>query len=117
MTIRVKRVYDAPAKEDGERILVDRLWPRGMNKQSAALTDWMKDIAPSTELRKWFHSKEGDWAEFQERYLNELHHNPDVEALRRRADAGTVTLLYAVRDEEHNHAQILARFLAEKQKG
>ena len=111
MSIRIKRVYEAPEAGDGARILVDRLWPRGLSKEKAALTDWMKEVAPSTELRKWFDHDPERWAEFQERYRAELKDNPAVEALRRRAAHGTVTLLYGARDTRFNDAVVLADVL------
>ena len=113
MPIRIKRVYDEPESEDGERILVDRLWPRGMSKDKAAFSEWMKDIAPTTALRQWFDHKPERWAEFQVRYREELKGNPAVEALRRRAASGTVTLLYGSRNRDFNHAAVLADFLRE----
>lgn len=111
MPLRLKRVYDAPEAGDGERILVDRLWPRGLSKQAAALDEWMKDIAPSAELRKWFHHEAGLWEEFCLRYRAELSDNPRVASLRQKIAAGPVTLVYAARDQEHNHALVLADFL------
>jgi uncharacterized protein YeaO (DUF488 family) len=106
--IRLKRVFAAPEKEDGERILVDRLWPRGMPKQKAALDGWMKDLAPSTELRRWFGHDPARWDGFRARYEAELKQHADLlDALRQRARKGTVTLLFAARDEAHNEAVVL----------
>jgi len=106
---RVKRVYDDPAADDGCRVLVDRLWPRGVTKERAALDRWAKEVAPSTELRTWFHAHPDQFPEFARRYRAELDGNPAVAGLR---DLGpTVTLLYSVRDAEHNHAQLLADYL------
>ena len=106
--IRLKRVFDAPAAEDGERILVDRLWPRGMRKEKAALDGWLKDLAPSTELRRWFGHDPKRWAGFRERYERELKQHGDLlDEVRRRARHGTVTLLFAARDEAHNEAVVL----------
>jgi uncharacterized protein YeaO (DUF488 family) len=109
--IRVKRAYLAAEKEDGERILVDRLWPRGVPKEKLAVT-WLKDIAPSTELRKWFHAAPQQWEEFKRRYCEELDANPEAVAeLRNHLKSERVTLVYAVRDEEHNHAIVLRDYL------
>lgn len=112
-TPRLKRIYDPPDAADGSRVLVDRLWPRGVAKAGASLAAWAKEAAPSAELRKWFHGGEGDWEEFRRRYLRELAANPEATAsLVDRLRAGeTVTLLYASRDEEHNHAIVLAEHL------
>ena len=108
MPVRIKRVYDEPAADDGTRILVDRLWPRGISREKAAFETWMKDAAPSSALRKWFDHKPERWAEFQERYRDELRGNPEVETLRKMAASGTVTLLYGSRNREFNHARVLA---------
>lgn len=110
---RTKRIYDQAAPDDGFRVLVDRLWPRGVSKDKAQVDLWLKDIAPSTELRHWFHSGAGDFAEFSERYLAELDANPAVARLERLlTEQPVVTLLYSVRDEESNHARILQRYLS-----
>jgi uncharacterized protein YeaO (DUF488 family) len=108
----IKRVYDAADPSDGFRVLVDRLWPRGMTKDRAAVDLWLKEVAPSTELRTWFHAQADGIEEFAERYRAELSANPAVEQLRAigRAHA-TVTLLYSVKDPTHNHAAILAAYL------
>lgn len=109
---RTKRIYDEAGPEDGFRVLVDRLWPRGVSKERAALDLWLKEVAPSTELRTWFHANTGGFDEFAERYRAELRTNPAVDELRRLgATHETVTLLYGVRDPEHNHARILAAYL------
>ncbi len=108
MPVRIKRVYDEPAADDGTRILVDRLWPRGISKEKAAFETWMKDVAPSSDLRKWFDHKPERWTEFQERYREELRGNPEIEVLRKMAATGTVTLLYGSRNREFNHAKVLA---------
>ncbi|GAA2632751.1 DUF488 domain-containing protein [Paractinoplanes durhamensis] len=108
-TYRTKRVYDEPSPGDGRRILVDRLWPRGVTKERAHLDAWAKDVAPSTELRTWFHAHTDQFDEFARRYRAELSANPAVAELREPAD--TVTLLYSVRDPQLNHARILADFL------
>jgi uncharacterized protein YeaO (DUF488 family) len=111
--LRVKRVYDAADEGDGFRVLVDRLWPRGVSKQRAALGLWAKEVAPTTELRTWFHAHPGEFDEFSRRYRAELADNPEVGALREKlATHPVVTLLYGVHDTEHNHARILAEVLA-----
>jgi uncharacterized protein YeaO (DUF488 family) len=112
--IQIKRAYETPASTDGARILVERLWPRGLTKEKAAIDEWMKDIAPSTELRKWYSHDVAKWDEFQKRYRAELKdHAGLVEALRRRAKDGLVTLIYAAHDEEHNSALVLKDVLEE----
>jgi uncharacterized protein YeaO (DUF488 family) len=108
--LRLKRVYDEPANEDGRRVLVDRLWPRGLSKKDAKLTDWIKDVAPSPELRKWFGHKPERFADFRERYRQELASNPAVQTLRH-FDDGPVTLVYGAKDPIHNHAVVLLEFL------
>ena len=111
MPVRIKRVYDEPAADDGTRILVDRLWPRGISREKAAFETWMKEVAPSSDLRKWFDHKPERWAEFQELYRDELRGNPEVETLRKMAASGTVTLLYGSRNREFNHAIVLAEVM------
>lgn len=113
MAVRIKRIYDEADAGDGERILVDRLWPRGVSKDKGAFDAWMKAVAPTSGLRQWFGHQPERWAEFQERYRAELQGNPAVEDLRRRASAGTVTLLYGSRNRDFNHAAVLADFLRE----
>jgi uncharacterized protein YeaO (DUF488 family) len=109
---QIKRVYEAPEASDGFRVLVDRLWPRGMAKERAALNLWMKDIAPSTELRRWFGHDPKRWKEFQTRYRAELkEHDTDLAQLRSQARKGTVTLLFGARDIEHNEAVVLRNVL------
>ena len=110
-TIVTKRVYDPPAAQDGQRILVDRLWPRGLRRDAAALDDWAKDVAPTTALRKWFHHRPEQFAEFTRRYHDELAANPAVGELLRRIGKGKATLLYAARDPAINNAVVLAEFL------
>jgi len=103
--IRLKRAYEPPASEDGTRILIDRLWPRGVSKEHAALDQWMKEIGPSTELRKWFAHDPAKWQEFRRRYTEELHRNAELlRQLRALARDGTVTLVYSAHDELHNDA-------------
>jgi uncharacterized protein YeaO (DUF488 family) len=110
--IKLKRAYEPPSPDDGQRILVERLWPRGLSKERAAVDLWLKDVAPSTELRKWFGHDPARWEQFQQRYREELRENKDaVKALRHKAKEGTITLVYAARDEDHNGALVLKRFL------
>jgi uncharacterized protein YeaO (DUF488 family) len=112
MSIKLKRIYEPPAPDDGERILVDRLWPRGVSKAKAHLDLWMKEIAPSTELRTWFGHEPEKWERFRGRYLTELKHQPDLVAtLKQKAQSGPVTLLYGARDQQHNEAVVLKDFL------
>jgi uncharacterized protein YeaO (DUF488 family) len=112
MLIKVKRAYQQPDDEDGTRILVDRLWPRGLSKEKARIDLWLKDIAPSTELRKWFAHDPGKWVEFQKRYRSELKkNNAQFSLLMREALKGTVTLIYAAKDERHNEAVVLQTLL------
>jgi uncharacterized protein YeaO (DUF488 family) len=109
MPIKVKRVYEKPERGDGKRILVDRLWPRGIKK--TAIDVWIKDVAPSDELRNWFHHEEPKWSAFRSKYRKELTDNKDaVEELRKEA-RGTATLLYGAKDEKHNQAVVLAEYL------
>jgi len=112
LVIKLKRAYEKPDAEDGERILVDRLWPRGLTKQKARIDLWMKEIAPSTELRKWFGHDPSKWEEFQRRYTAELREHADlIKELKQKARGATVTLIYAARDEVHNEAVVLKKFL------
>lgn len=118
--IRLKRVYDPPGPEDGRRVLVDRVWPRGLRKDEAALDEWLKDIAPSTSLRKWFGHDPARWDEFQTRYLAELERPEARGALDRlaaQARSGTVTLLFGARDERRNQAVVIRQVLEERAKG
>ena len=110
--IKLKRVYENPSPKDGLRVLVERLWPRGLTKERAAVDLWLKDVAPSAELRKWFGHDPARWEQFQERYRQELREKKDaVQLLRQKGKEGTVTLVYAARDEDHNGALALKRFL------
>jgi uncharacterized protein YeaO (DUF488 family) len=112
--IRVKRVYEPRAAEDGFRVLVDRLWPRGVSKERAAADLWLKDVGPSNELRTWYGHVPERWPEFRTRYLAELRSNDALETLRRvAATHGTVTLLFGARDTERNEAVVLAETLRE----
>jgi uncharacterized protein YeaO (DUF488 family) len=118
MPIQIKRVYERPSPEDGVRILVDRLWPRGLRKDAASLDHWCKDIAPSPELRKWFDHREDRFDEFGKRYRLELKGNPALADFRKLTKSGKVTLLYAAHDEKVNHAVVLSEYLrALKAKG
>jgi len=114
VALKLKRAYDPPSKSEGTRILVDRLWPRGLTKAKAKIDLWLKEIAPSTELRKWFH-REGEsagWKEFRRRYLSELkNHRDEIELVRRKTRQGPVTLIYSSRNREQNHAVILKEIL------
>jgi uncharacterized protein YeaO (DUF488 family) len=106
--VKLKRAYEPPSPEDGTRILVDRLWPRGVSKQKAALDHWMKEIAPSTELRKWFGHDPKRWKEFRRRYAEEMRQHPDLLAeLRSLARRHKITLVYSAHDETHNDAVVL----------
>ena len=111
---KVKRIYEPAAEDDGLRVLVDRLWPRGMAKQKARIDQWLKDVAPSHELRRRFHTKPGEWNEFVAAYGRELKQDPARSAaagLREQLRHGPVTLLYALRDEVHNNAVALKYWL------
>ena len=110
--LKLKRVYEAPHKDDGTRILVDRLWPRGLTKERAKVDVWLKEIAPSTELRKWFAHDPKKWRTFRNRYETELkHHADELKLLKSKAREGTVTLIYGTCDQEHNEALVLKQFL------
>ncbi len=111
--VSIKRVYDLREESDGYRVLVDRLWPRGLTRDEAAIDDWAKEIAPSGPLRKWFGHKPERWAAFEKKYRAELQEGAAAEALAAlRKRAGRVTLLTATRDLDHSHAQVLRRLLA-----
>jgi uncharacterized protein YeaO (DUF488 family) len=113
--IRVKRTYDPPARGDGWRVLVERLWPRGMKKEALAADAWLKEVAPSTELRKWFNHRADRWEEFQRRYRDELKRNPDAwRPILDEGRRGTVTLLYSAHDTVHNGALVLRDYLMER---
>jgi len=111
MNIMLKRAYDPPARTDGERILVDRLWPRGVAKAKAGIDLWLKDVAPSTALRQWFGHAPEKWSEFKKRYRAELKDNPALSELRARLRQGRITLIYAARDRLHNEAVVLKQIL------
>jgi uncharacterized protein YeaO (DUF488 family) len=110
--IQVKRVYDRPEPDDGSRFLVERLWPRGMKKEELTMTGWLKEVAPSAELRRWFSHDPAKWEEFRRRYFVELESHPEVlQPIRDAARHGNVTLLYSARDTEHNNARALKAYL------
>ena len=112
MRVAIKRVYEPAADDDGRRILVDRLWPRGLSKEKAAVDLWLKEVAPSAELRKWFGHDPKKWGEFQRRYRAELDSNEDaVQTLRQAIGKGPATLVYGAHDEQHNQAVALRDWL------
>lgn len=113
--IAIKRAYEPASKADGARFLVDRLWPRGVKKEALSIKSWLKDVAPSSELRKWYHHDEGRWDEFRRRYFAELKVNPDAwQPLLEAAREGAVTLVYSAKHEDHNNALALKEFLTRK---
>jgi len=115
--IQTKRAYEHASKTDGARILVERLWPRGIKKEALSLDTWLKDVAPSTELRQWFQHDPAKWQEFRKRYSRELEDNPEPwQRLLSRARRGRLTLVYSSHDEEHNNAVVLKEFLERKLK-
>jgi uncharacterized protein YeaO (DUF488 family) len=115
MTVQVKRAYEPPESGDGYRVLVDRLWPRGLSKEAARLDAWLKELAPSSELRKWYAHDLERWDEFQERYRQELEdRQAALEELAARANEGRVTLVFAARDTEHNSAAVLRDYLEQR---
>ena len=112
--IKIKRIYNAPARDDNFRILVDRLWPRGISKEKAKIGLWLKDIAPSDSLRKWFDHDPARWAVFKRKYFKELDNKKDlIKEITKRVKGG-VTLLYAAKDETHNNAQALKEYIDPK---
>lgn len=115
MNIRIKRVYEPSEASDGKRVLIDRLWPRGLTKEKAKVDLWLKDIAPSTTLRKWFGHDPTKWNEFKTRYHRELtENNESASKLVEQLKKGRVTLVYGAKDEEHNDAVVLKEYLAKK---
>lgn len=117
MNLKLKRVYEPFDKNDGTRILVDRLWPRGMTKAKAGVDIWLKELAPSAELRKWFGHDPDKWTEFKKRYRAELEENDEqLVRLREEIKKGAVTLLYGAKDEEHNDAVVLMELLRDQKK-
>ena len=114
MQLKIKRVYEDLSQEDGKRILVDRLWPRGVTKEKAGIDLWLKGVAPSTELRKWFGHDPSKWKEFRKRYRQELKNNKEqVSILYEALKNGAVTLVYAARDQQHNEALVLKEWLVD----
>jgi uncharacterized protein YeaO (DUF488 family) len=112
MDIRLKRAYEPASARDGYRVLVDRLWPRGVSKKQAKLDEWAKELAPSSQLREWFGHEPSRFPEFRRRYIDELRADaPRLKELRRRARTGTLTLVYSAHDSEHNDAVVLAEVL------
>jgi uncharacterized protein YeaO (DUF488 family) len=110
--VRTKRIYDGAEPDDGYRILIDHVWPRGISKERAHLDEWARELAPSDELRRWFDHVPERFDEFRSRYREELIAQPDrIEALRRLAESGPLTIVYAARDEEHNNAVVLAELI------
>lgn len=115
--IRIKRAYDPPDPADGRRVLVDRVWPRGLGREALAIARWARDLAPSDDLRRWFAHDPARWEEFRRRYRLELaapEREADLEELAAVARTGTLTLVYSARDEEHNQARVLAEVIAER---
>ncbi len=111
MKVKLKRAYELPTKSDGYRVLVDRLWPRGLAKVKAEIDLWLKEVAPSTELRQWFGHDPEKWTEFKKRYRTELKNNPAWDQLQALAHQKNLTLVYAAKDELHNEAMVLKQFL------
>lgn len=117
MDIRIKRAYEKPSRNDGKRVLVDRLWPRGVTKKAAHIDLWMKEVAPSAELRKWFAHDPSKWADFRKRYVRELRgHDDELARLEDMAGKGPLTLVFAASDTEHNNAEVLKELLEKEMK-
>lgn len=117
VSIKVKRVYDEPAKSDGLRVLVDRIWPRGLKRSDAQIDEWLREIAPSTSLRKWFKHDPNKWEQFKRKYATELEeHRDDVEKLARESGKRRVTLLFGAKDTAHSNAMALKEYLERKPK-
>jgi uncharacterized protein YeaO (DUF488 family) len=117
ISIRIKRVYDPSSPQDGLRILVDRLWPRGLSKEKAKVDLWLREIAPSNELRKWYGHEPDKWTEFKKKYLKEIEEKKaEFELLRKKARQGTVTFLFSSREEKLNNAAALKEFVESKAK-
>lgn len=113
--IRIKRAYEKPLKKDGYRVLVDRLWPRGVEKEELELSEWAKDLAPSVHLRKWWGHDPAMWVEFQKQYRKELQHNRAVDNfVENHRDKKTITLVYGAKDVEHNHAIVLQQYMEQQ---
>jgi uncharacterized protein YeaO (DUF488 family) len=110
--VRVKRIYEEPSDADGHRVLIDRVWPRGVSRERARLAEWARELAPSADLRRWFAHDPAKFDRFRARYRDELaEHTDRLAELRRRAQSGTLTILYGARDERHNNAVVLAELL------
>jgi len=120
MKVTIKRVYESAASADGRRVLVDRLWPRGLTKEKAHVDEWLRDLAPSNELRRWYHTRPGDWEAFRKKYLIELNQSPAHEALDRLYQLvhtkKRVTLVFASKNEDRNNATVLQELLEGKRK-
>jgi uncharacterized protein YeaO (DUF488 family) len=115
MDIPLKRVYEEPSESDGTRILVDRLWPRGLTKEKAKVDVWLKDLAPTTELRKWFNHEPSKWTEFKKRYWDEISNNTDaLSTFKKYLADGKVTIVYGAKDEKHNDAVVIKQYLDKK---
>lgn len=113
--IWIRRAYDSPTRNDGYRVLVDRLWPRGLSKNVLRIDEWLRDVAPSTDLRRWFGHDPERWLEFRSRYRCELADHPrEIDSLLRRMTQGRVTLVYGAKDEKHNDAVVLREYLEER---
>lgn len=120
MTVSIKRVYESAERSDGVRVLVDRLWPRGLTKEKAAIDEWLRDLAPSNELRRWYHARPGEWESFRKKYLKELNQPEQQDALHRLYDLAQkktqLTLLFASKNESLNNAVVLKELLEGKRK-
>jgi len=115
--IKLKRAYDPPSSDDGKRLLVERLWPRGVSKAEARIDEWLKHVAPSTELRKWYDHNVEKWPEFKRRYVDELEqHGHEVDEIKKMARRKVVTFVYAAHDTEHNSAVVLKEFVSGRKK-
>ena len=111
--IKIKRIYDPASREDGKRIYIDRLWPRGMKKEEAKIDEWLKEISPSNALRKWFGHDPSKYEEFKRRYIKELQKHPEIlEKIKKEERRETVTLLFSAKDEEHNNATVMKEILS-----
>ncbi len=111
--IKIKRIYDPASPDDGKRIYIDRLWPRGMKKEEVKIDEWLKEISPSDDLRKWFGHDPSKYAEFERRYKKELEKNSEIlERIKKEGKRKTVTLLFSAKDEEHNHATVMREILS-----
>ena len=111
MPVFIKRAYEDYSPTDGKRVLVDRLWPRGIKKENAHIDEWLKELAPSTELRKWFNHEVEKWPEFQQKYQQEIEHHDELKQLQQWVQAEKVTLIFAAKDAEHNNAVVLQNLL------